>query len=413
VEADHERRTATATVLGRWPRTAVYRPGLGCTLAIDVPPAELRARLESLPLPRAEHPADLPWPAGRAASDPAQVPGLDAAALGDAVAGAFEEPDPDAPRNTRAVAVAYAGRLVAERYAPGFGPQMRMPGWSMTKAVSAALAGVLVGRGLLDRDASPPVPQWREPGDPRSAITVDHLLRMTTGLDFSEAYFNPLSDVVTMLFARPGAGAYAASRPLESEPGAQWSYISGATNILQLAMREALVRAGGGEAAYLALPRVALFEPLGMDGAVMEPDATGVFVGSSYMLATARDWARFGLFLLQDGVWEGQRLLPRGWVEYMRRVTPQSEGMYGAGVWTNGGEVAPEDRWLPKLPPDTYSAWGFEGQYVTVVPSAELVVVRLGMGDWPDWSQEDFVSEILAALPATPPAGNQISEAAP
>lgn len=246
--------------------------------------------------------------------------GVDKVKLAEAMDKAFSEPDPKKPRRTRAVVVVYDGRIIAERYAPGFSQSTPLLGWSMTKSVTNALIGILVGQGRLLIQEPAPVPEWSGADDPRGAITLDQLLRMSSGLKFIEEYTKN-SDATCMLFGTHDTAAYAASQPLETEPDSKWSYSSGTANILSRLVRHTI---GGTSADYFAFPRRALFNRIGMRSAIMEPDASGTFVGSSFMYATVRDWARFGLLYLQDGVWEGTQILPEGWVDYSRRPTPKA-----------------------------------------------------------------------------------------
>jgi CubicO group peptidase (beta-lactamase class C family) len=282
---------------------------------------------------------------------------------------------------------------VGERYAPGFTAGTPLPGWSMTKAVIGALVGVLVKEGKLSLSDKKLLPEWEK--DARSEITLEDLLRMRSGLRFNEDYANPLSDVNQMLWTEPDCGRYAASRPLAHAPGTHWQYSSGTTNILCRILRRAV-----GEAAYPEFPRRALFGPLGMRTALIEPDAAGAFVGSSFMFASARDWARFGLLYMNDGIWEGKRILPEGWAKFSASPTPQSEGQYGAHWWLKlqkelGGET--ED--AKRIPPDAFYALGHEDQSVTVIPSRKLVAVRLGLSIYIDaWNHAEFVAGLLDAL---------------
>ncbi len=325
-----------------------------------------------------------PWPSAAASPAVDQI-----------VASAFLEPDRRRLRRTRAIVVVQDGQIVAERYAPGFGETTRFSGWSMTKSVLSALVGVLVGEGRLSLRDAELMPAWRRP-DPRAAIALEDLLRMRSGLRFSEDYANLTSDVIEMLFNQDDAAAYAASRPLIAPPGTEWSYSSGTTNILS-----AIVRRTVGEKDYPSWPRRALFAPLRMTSALMEPDASGTFVASSFMLATARDWARFGQLYLQDGVWNGQRLLPEGWVSFSTTPTPESpDGIYGAHWWLGlkpelgGGTPA-----AARLPRDAFFAVGHEAQVLTVIPSRRLVVVRLGLSISIDaWNHAAFLSELLEVL---------------
>src|SRR5262245_28905085 len=385
IEVDRDQRAVTGRMFGLAERRAAYRDGLGCTLAIDASVAELQAAAPPAePVPRPA--VDASWPEGN------RVTFAPNAALERALDGAFTEGDARTPRRTRAIVVVHRGRIVAERYAPGVGPETALPGWSMTKSVFGALAGILVGRGVWRLDAPPPLAAWRGPGDPRAAITLDQLLRMSSGLAFDENYGDPLSDVNVMLWGSRDAGAFAARKELAHEPGAHWNYSSGTTNVLSRAMRESLGRD------YAAFPRLALFDRLGMASALIEPDASGTFVGSSLMFATARDWARFGLLFANDGKWHGERILPEGWVRYSATPAPAApKGEYGAHWWLKlsrpGGAPAVQ------LPPDTFYAAGHGGQFVTVVPSRSLVIVRLGHSvPGGGWDQPGFDALVLEAI---------------
>lgn len=384
VAVDRERRRVTASLFGLRSRSAVWRPGLGATLE----PAE-GALFEAPAPPAAGAPSTAPWPEGDAPA-PAPSPGL-----ARALERAFEEPEPAMLRRTRAVVVVHEGKLVAERYAPGIGPDTPLPGWSMAKSALSALVGAAVRDGKLSLDRRTLLEEW-PPEDPRSKLALEDLLRMRSGLKWSEDYSDPLSDVVQMLFARPAAGAFAALRPLEHPPGEAWKYSSGTTNLLSLVLRRAL-----GEEAYGNWPWSALFAPLGMRTAVFERDGSGTFVGSSFLFAGARDWARFGQLYLQDGVWKGRRVLPEGWVRFSTTPTPLSEGRFGAHWWLKcPKELGGETEAGRGLPSDAFYAIGHEGQTLTVIPSRRLVVVRLGLSIRIDaWDQAAFLKDVLAGLP--------------
>ena len=381
---DRERKSVSASFLGLVQRTAVWRPGLGATLAFRP-----LASAPALPAPRRLE-AALPWPEGEG-----PAPGT-SATVNRVLDAAFSEPDPNRPRRTRAIVVVRDGRILAERYAPGFSAATPLNGWSMTKSVLGSLLGTLVGEGKLSLSGRSLLAEWRTPGDPRADIAVEDLLRMRSGLAFSEVYSDPLSDVTRMLFDGPDAGGFAASRPLAHPPGTQWKYASGTTNILSLVARRAL-----GEDSYPTWPRRSLFDPLGMASAIFEQDASGTFVGSSFVFASARDWARFGLLHAQDGMWDGRRLLPEGWVKLVTTPTPQStNGRYGAHWWLKlskelGGETAAGKA----LPADSFHALGHEGQCLTVIPSLGLVIVRLGLSiDITAWDHAAFVADLIDVL---------------
>jgi len=395
---DPRDRSATARALGVVRSRAICREGLGCTLVEGLAEDEIRSQpLPPPPLPRG-NPAEIPWPAGDALPDAPPPPGIDAAMLDAALDEVFSEPADGGSRETRAVAVVHRGSIVAERYAEGFDASTKLPGWSMTKSAMGALIGIRVGQVALELLAPVPVPEWRGVSDPRAAITLDQLLRMSSGLEFGEATDDYGGDLATMLFDRGDAAAYAAAKPLAHPPDTRWHYSSGTSNIVSRILRASFE---GDQAAYFGFPRRALFEPIGMHSAVIEPDASGSFVASSFMFATARDWARFGLLMLRGGVWLGDRILPQGWVEYSTTPTPAApQGRYGAHWWLNAGEPDdPGDRPWPDLPTDTYAARGFEGQEVVIIPSRDLVLVRLGQSR-PEstYDSNAFAAAVLAAI---------------
>jgi CubicO group peptidase (beta-lactamase class C family) len=391
-------RSAHARALGVVSSKAICREGLGCTLVNGLSEQEIRSQPLDPPRVWSVAPDRLPWPDGDALPDGPAPTYVDAAKLGAALDEAFSEPAEGGRRETRALVVIHRGRIIAERYAEGFDAGTRLPGWSMTKSVINALVGIRILQGKLELNAPAPVPEWRGDGDPRAVITLDQLMRMSSGLAFSEVYEDFNSDVVTMLFKRGDSGGYAAARPLAHAPDTQWYYSSGTTNLVSRILRGSFE---GDQAAYFAFPRRALFERIGMRSAVIEPDASGTFVGSSFMFATARDWARFGLLFLEDGVWQGERLLPEGWVRYSATPTPLApQGRYGAHWWLNAGDPeAPSDRPWPDVPRDGFAASGFEGQYVVVIPSRRLVLARLGLSRPQDtFDLNGFGAALLSAI---------------
>ena len=257
--------------------------------------------------------------------------------------------------------VVHDGRVIAERYAPGYGIDTRVIGWSATKSVTNALIGILVRQGKLAVDGPAPIAAWSDPRDPRHAITIDNLLRMNSGLDIGDSLtasaataFDPSAH---MVFGMRDMAAFAENAPLQAAPGTRWSYTNGNTILLSRIIRDST---GGDAASVLAFARRELFDKLGMRHVTLEFDATGTPIGSSHMLASARDWARFGLLYLNDGVVGGERLLPPGWVDYSAAATPGSERYgYGAGFWTNRGDGEGQRyRIAQGLPADAFMARG-------------------------------------------------------
>ncbi|MDD8026388.1 MAG: serine hydrolase [Acidobacteriota bacterium] len=396
---DRENKAVSVSFLipGLFKKKAIYLDKIGAVLLNGVKEDDVRAWKPDMPAAEPSDAAAKPWPEGDLLPNTPDLTGIDSAMLAAALDNVFAEPDPAKLKRTRAVVVVKDGRLIAERYAPGFDKDTPLLGWSMSKSVTSALVGILVGRGKLDIRAPAPVPEWAGQSDPRRSITLDQLLRMSSGLEWYEEYADhPISDVNRMLFLKGDMAAFAASKPLKTAPGTVFEYSSGTALIISRIIRASI----GNQTDYLAFPRRALFNRIGMRTAVMEPDASGTFVGSSFTYASARDWARFGLLYLNDGVWAGERILPEGWVAYTRTPAPAAKkGEYGVQFWLNRGpEGSPEKRDYPRLPEDAFFCDGYQGQFVAVVPSAGLVVVRLGMTWQGDWGTEDLIGGVLAAV---------------
>ncbi|MEO1701723.1 MAG: serine hydrolase [Pseudomonadota bacterium] len=296
----------------------------------------------------------------------------------------------------RAVVVVRDGEIVGERYGEGFNAQTPLLGWSTTKSVTAALIGRAIREGnmTLDGDVSD-VFGW---DDDRQAIKLVDLMAMAGDLQWNEGY-GSVSDVTRMLYLEKDMARFVANRPLDTQTdkgiGENFNYSSGTTVLLSRIWQ----RAFGDVSDAVAFPHRALFGPLGMESAVMEMDAAGTYVGSSYMYATARDWARFGQFMLQRGVWEGRSLLPIGYVDWMTATHPASDAQYAnSQVWKRAANA-----WLPgdnpELPADAFFMNGHDGQSISVVPSEGLVVVRLGLTPT---DRQYKVAFLLRALINTP-----------
>ena len=310
-------------------------------------------------------------------------PGIKREALARAVDDLFARPE---LAETRAVLVLKDGRVVAQRYAPGYHENTRFISWSMAKTVTAVMIGQLVSDGRLRLDDSVPIPAWQRPGDPRGEITLRQLLQMRSGLLHTEAEGPPyLTDTARMLFldGRDNMAAYAEAQPLEAEPGRKWEYSSATSVILaDLAARTLSPTPDPGERRRLVgdYLRTRLFEPLGMKSMIPEFDASGTLIGGSLIHGTARDWARFGEFLRNKGSVKGAQLVPTTWIDFMIEPSPRNPG-YGAQIWLNRPQATDGHLEWPGAPASAFSMNGHLGQYVFVAPSLGLTIVRLGKTD--------------------------------
>lgn len=390
VQVDKEKQTVSARLFGLFGGgLAVYRPGTGCAVVPDGDVEQAR-RYQFQPAAIRPGAVDAPWPEGHE---------FDMSLLPLAPLSQLELTGP----GMRAVVVIHKGQLVGSAYGADYNHDTPLLGWSMTKTVTAALIGILVKDGKLSLAQSG---FWNTPQDPRQAITLTQLMSMSSGLEYNEGY-GDVSDVTRMLYLEPDMASYTASKPLVHAPGSHWNYSSGTTVVLSRILQRAAAGTGSAtDANVLAIAHDRLFTPLGMRSAVLEADARGTLVGSSYMYASAHDWARFGQFLLQDGVWNGQRLLPEGYVSQMQQLAPASGGQYGQGqLWRWGPSGASSAGGNPDapfhLPADTYWMEGHDGQSITIIPSQQLVVVRLGLTPASlHYQPQALVAAIIKALPA-------------
>ena len=307
--------------------------------------------------------------------------------LGRAIDALFD--DPEGIGETRALVIMYEGEIAAERYGEGYDAETRFISWSMAKTVTAVMIGMLVADGKLSLDRTPPIPKWQRQGDPRGEITLRQLLQMRSGLRHTEAG-DPIyrSSEVRMLFldGRDDMAAWAEEQPLESRPGRVFEYSTATTVILADVAARVLAPDGTPDQRRRAVDdflRARLFEPLGMDSATPEYDASGTMIGGSLIHADARDWAKFGEFLRHKGSHRGAQLVPRGWIEFMTQSSPRAPD-YGGQTWLNvANQERGDDQVLfPEQGPSTlFAAVGHLGQYVMVSPDQRLTVVRLGKSD--------------------------------
>lgn len=389
---DHEHGVVTARFAGLAESRAVYRGAEGCLVEVGAPPnppATLPAAGPSL-LP------EIAGPEPVETADPAIKAVLEAA---------FTEIDGAPQRATKAIVIVHNGRVIAERYAPGYGVDTPVIGWSATKSVINALLGILVRHSKLDMQAPAPVAAWADPKDPRHAITPDNMLRMNSGLDVGQSLTSSWHDAfdpsAQMVFEERDMAGYAERFPLKFAPGSDWNYTNGNTLLLSRIIRD---KTGGTAQGVLDFAHRELFDKLGMRHVTLEFDATGTPIGSSHMLASPRDWAKFGLLYLNDGVVGGQRLLPEGWIDYSASLTPHSEEYgYAAGFWTNRGDAGgARYRIKAGIPADAFMARGSFGQYVIVIPSQHLVVARFGLA-FDMRNDLDMVARVIKTVISTLP----------
>ena len=374
VIVDRERKSVTLMAPGVRSRTALFNGDQGCTL---LPAGEDRVSFEphavtsSLPDPMTQD-----WPMGDRLETGPLPAEVDGGSLASALDFAFDDANHARPQMTRAIVVLYKGRLIAERYAPGFDKDTRHISWSMGKSITSALIGILVGQGEFQVDDPAPIAQWRSAGDPRGSITVGHLLHMSSGLKFERgSAANRLSytdgdNHTFVYFGATDVFKYSVGNELEFPPDTVWRYRNCDPLALGKIIRDA-VQARGED--YLGFPQKALFDRIGMRNMVLETDPYGNFIMTGFDYGTARDWARLGLLHLQGGLWQGERVLPEGWVDYIRTPAPASSNQgYGGLFWLNAGKRH------ESLPEDAYWPAGHHGQVVMIIPSRDMVVVRLG-----------------------------------
>ena len=383
---DYEEKSVTAKVLGLAKRKVVYREGLGSVIVLDKPEEELKS--ESFAIPDPGYSQDtIPWPLGDVLPE-ALPEGVDYDMLHSILDEAIDNADAEPLKKTLGVAVVYKNELVGENYLEGYDAWTRFHGWSMTKTVTGAMAGALVQEGKLDISAPTGIPEWE--GDERRNITVENILHMSSGLEWVENYFT-ISEATVMLMQSDDMFASIRGCKLAHEPGTYWNYSSGDANLLSGLLRIAM----GNEDEYHGYAYTRLFQRIGMLNTVVETDASGLFVASSYSYGSTRDWARFGLLFLNQGIFEGDTVLTPEWVEYMKTAAPASDGQYAGTFWLKEPDA---ERALVDVPDDIFFADGFLGQRVYVIPSRELVVVRMGYS-LSDFNVNDFLRDIIASLP--------------
>ncbi len=376
-QVDITSKSVTSTALGMKSRTAVFKPGLG---AILLPPNAAVANLpKQVPL-RIKNTESFAYPYGDLPQRDTVFQNIDYEKLQQGVANALKKEN-----KTRSVLVIYKDQIIAEDYADGFNKTSIFLGWSMTKSITSAVLGVMERQGKITLNQKNLFPEWE--GDSRKNITLRNLLNMNSGLAWDEDY-TEISDVTKMLFLAPNMTEIQKNKPLTETPNNAWNYSSGTTNLLSGFIRNRFKS----RQEYLDYWYRELIDKLGMNSMLIETDFSGHFVGSSYGWATARDWGKFGLLYLHNGNWNGEQIINPSWVDFSKTPTNDSNGVYGGHFWLNAGGK------FPDVPRDMFSCNGYQGQYVFIIPSKDLVVVRTGLLENPDFNINKFLSEIISSI---------------
>lgn len=375
---DKSGKLTISSVYGLKERKAIYREGLGATLINDnfdvSKPYEVPKRTFWK--------NNLPYPFGNNEPKDTVFTNIDYPKLQKAVADAFDKPG-EKNKRTRSVVVLYKDHLVAEKYADGFNKNSKILGWSMTKSIMATYFGILQKQGKINIMKRAPVAEWKN--DKRSKITINDLIHMNSGLEWEEDY-TKISDVTQMLFEAEDMTKPQIDKPLVGQPNQTWNYSSGTSNLLSGILRQQFKT----HQEYLDFWYSSLIDKIGMNSMIVETDMAGNYIGSSYSWATTRDWAKFGLLYLRKGNWNGEQIFDESWAKYVATPTNGSNGQYGGHFWLNAGGKYPD------APRDLYYCSGYQGQMVFIIPSLDLVIVRMGLKEEYDFN--GFLKQIIASL---------------
>lgn len=360
---------------------AIYREGFGATLLRDVDESDLR-KIKFPNIKTAYNQDTIKWPLGNIITD--TTTNINRQELAQITKKLMKEDGYNG--HAFAFMVVHKGIPVAEAYQPQFSNKTRFLSWSMAKSITNTLAGIMVRDGKWDINQPINITEWQN--DDRRQITYKSLMQAESGLQWNEDYGNR-SDVTVMLYCQKDFARFVFSRPLAAPVGSTWLYSSGNPNVVTYQMRQTL----GNDTEYYKFPKTRLFDKIGMPDAVFEVDASGTFVGSSYVFATARSFARYGLLLMNDGVFNGERILPEGWVSASVRPNAKSNGEYGSLFWLNQSGT------YPSVPRDMFRCQGYDGQRIFMIPSKELIVVVLGFSHIPNVMNTDkLLSDIISAI---------------
>jgi len=379
-EINDAERFVTSKVYGLKERKSIYREGLGATLINDDFDISKPYNVPK----RNKINTNLPFPYGNLDQKDTVFSNIDYAKLNAIVENAFDKKG-QKDKRTRSVIVIYKNKIIAEKYADDFNKNSRILGWSMTKSITGTLFGVLQKQGKFDIMKAAPIAEWKN--DKRSKITTNDLLHMNSGLEWEEDY-GKISDVTKMLFIEEDMTKSQINKPLIGKPNKTWNYSSGTTNLLSGILRKQFKT----HQDYLDFWYSNLLDKIGMNSAIVETDMAGNFVGSSYGWASTRDWAKFGLLYLHKGNWNGEQIFDESWAKYVATPTNTSNGQYGAQFWLNAGGR------FPNAPKDMFYASGYQGQMVAIFPSHDLVIVRMGLKEDPEFDFNALLSGIVGSL---------------
>ncbi|MGZ2369017.1 serine hydrolase domain-containing protein [Ancylomarina sp. YFZ004] len=366
IKVDTAEKSVTASIFGLFPRKAIYRGALGCCITKGYNEDELKQQafdrpiIENIPL----------------GTDIDSIKGeIDFKLLNTALDSVFEREE-----RTRGVVILYKNKLIAERYGDGFNQSTPLLGWSMNKSIINAMVGIMKMQNRLDLSDKALFEEWVN--DERKNIALNDLMHMSSGLDWDEGY-GGLSDVTKMLYKTGTASGYAMAKQFSVKPDSTWIYSSGTSNIISQYLRDKI----NNDEEYHKFPYLELFKKIGASSFYYETDAEGTFVGSSFGYATTRDWAKFGLLYLNDGIANGERIFPEGWAEYSYTPAKASNGQYGAQFWLNADSEI-----------DEFMCIGHHGQMISIIPSKDLVIVRLGLSIDKRFNTNKFIQNVVNSI---------------
>jgi len=393
IDIDFENKSVTVSTKDGLSKTATHNKSQGCVI---LPEPETDVSFKAINVePRIADQSELTWPMGDGEANGTGSDEIDQARLSkvlDNIMG--PNPTHGIPLNTRALVVVHDGKIVGERYGSGFNKTTRHISWSMGKSVTAALIGILIKEGHFELNDPVPINEWKD--DSRSEITINNLIRMSSGLKFQRSTDNkevlPFTDEDhhhSVYHKAMDVHEFATSMPLEYKPGTVWRYRNCDTLSLGKVVRDTVESSGR---SYLEFPQRYLYDKIGIRDMIHETDIHGNFIFTGFNYGTARDWARFGLLHLWEGEWLGEQILPENWIESITSPAPANpDNEYGGQFWLNKGGN------LKEVPRDAYAARGLRGQITMVIPSLDLVIVRLGHS--PNYDQHNtLIREIVECI---------------